>query len=246
MLIGSAALAAVVMGALVVISRSRVPVAKGAGDTVAVSRPERRQLADGSIVELNARAEIEVHFSALRRDVTLKRGEAHFQVAKDRARPFVVATDFGEAKAVGTAFSVGLEPASMAVLVTEGIVAVQLPRATLREPAAVAAGNAVVVPATPDAALRVESVPAAEIARRLAWRAPHLHLANTTLADVVAAFNREGGVQLTVPDAALARLRFTGEFRADRADEFVHVLETHYEVQADHQGPNLIVLHRRQ
>ena len=62
-------------------------------DVVTVARlphPELRTLSDGSVVELNATAEIAVDFSAARRDVRLVRGEAHFSVAKDASRPFVV------------------------------------------------------------------------------------------------------------------------------------------------------------
>jgi transmembrane sensor len=57
--------------------------------------------------------------------VVLERGEAHFQVAKNPARPFVVVARGVEIRAVGTAFSVGLESTRVEVLVTEGQVAVE-------------------------------------------------------------------------------------------------------------------------
>jgi transmembrane sensor len=243
-LIGSAAAAVVAMAAIVFVSRSRAPLAIRAMDTVVVSKPERRLLVDGSIVELDAGAQIEVHFSAQRRAVSLLHGEAHFAVAKNPLRPFVVTTTLGEARAVGTAFSVGLSSTAMDVLVTEGAVAVQRSRATMRPPVSISAGSAVAVPAAaaPDAALRVETLAPAEIERRLAWRAPRLHLSNTPLSDVVAAFNREDHVQLTVADSSLAGLRLTGVFRADRAEEFVRLLVANYRVRVEHQGSNVVVL----
>ncbi|RME65536.1 MAG: DUF4880 domain-containing protein, partial [Alphaproteobacteria bacterium] len=47
-------------------------------------------LADGSHVTLGAKSRITVAYSAARRAVTLHRGEAYFEVAKDKRRAFVV------------------------------------------------------------------------------------------------------------------------------------------------------------
>ena len=47
-------------------------------------------LSDGSIVTLNTNSELTVHYSDTRREARLARGEANFEVAKNRAKPFVV------------------------------------------------------------------------------------------------------------------------------------------------------------
>jgi transmembrane sensor len=53
-------------------------------EVAALAAPcERRTLEDGSVVELNRGAAVEVAFSAAERRVTLVRGEANFAVAKD-------------------------------------------------------------------------------------------------------------------------------------------------------------------
>ena len=64
-------------------------------------------LPDGTIVKLNARSTFSFpsQFAANRREVYLK-GEAYFDVHHDPAHPFVVKTDYFEAKAVGTSFDV--------------------------------------------------------------------------------------------------------------------------------------------
>ncbi|MGH7956064.1 MAG: iron-containing alcohol dehydrogenase, partial [Opitutaceae bacterium] len=77
----------------------------------------------GSVVELNVDADILVDFSPVRRAVRLVRGEAHFTVATDAARPFVVSAGGVEVRAVGTGFAVHFAPQEIAVLVTEGQVA---------------------------------------------------------------------------------------------------------------------------
>ncbi len=85
---------------------------------------ERRDLADGSVVELNRGAVVSDRFTPGERRVQLERGEAHFTVAKDAARPFVVEVAGVTVRAVGTAFNVRLDPTAVEVLVTEGKVAV--------------------------------------------------------------------------------------------------------------------------
>jgi transmembrane sensor len=222
-----------------------------AGETaqsVRVSLPERRQLADGSVVELKAGAQIVVHFSATQRDVRLVQGEALFTVAKNAARPFVVATGLAKVRAVGTAFAVGLRPQAVAVLVTEGTVAVERATSAAQASLPVSSGNALVVPnsISPDVPLRVEAVTADEIERRLAWRAPRLELSNTTVADIVGAFNRENRIQLAIADPKLAGLRLSGVFRADRPEDFIRLLESHYGVRVEQRGPGRIVLRRAQ
>lgn len=85
---------------------------------------EREALPDGSLVELKDGSRIAIEFSEAERRVRLTGGEAHFTVAKNSARPFVVETGGVTVRAVGTAFSVRLDAASVEVLVTEGEVTV--------------------------------------------------------------------------------------------------------------------------
>ena len=80
-------------------------------------------LPDGSVLSLSGRTEVLVRFSAAQRAVQLHYGAAHFQVAKDSARPFVVTADQLQVRAVGTAFSVRRE-ADIMVAVDECVVAV--------------------------------------------------------------------------------------------------------------------------
>lgn len=215
--------------------------------TLVRAQPERRTLADGSVVELNTGAEIDVDFSRAQRAVRLRRGIAHFTVTKDPARPFVVAAEPGEVRAVGTAFTVRAEGQEAAVLVTEGTVAVSRSAAGAREPTLVNAGHRVALPAAADAsaALQVEPVTESELARLQAWRAPRLIMNETPLADVVAAMNRENTLQLSVDDAALGRMKLNGVLRADDAAGFVRLLETSYGVEAERIAGNRVVLRVR-
>ncbi len=80
-------------------------------------------LADGTEVRLNAGSEIVERFTAVERAVELTRGEAHFTVTKDPARPFVVGAGALRVRAIGTAFNVSRVEDRTEVLVTEGRVA---------------------------------------------------------------------------------------------------------------------------
>ncbi|MGH7958663.1 MAG: FecR family protein, partial [Opitutaceae bacterium] len=81
---------------------------------------KRVNLPDGSVARLNASTGIAVDFRRRERHVRLLRGEAHFTVARDAARPFVVEASGLAVRAVGTAFTVSTRAGAVEVLVTEG------------------------------------------------------------------------------------------------------------------------------
>jgi transmembrane sensor len=87
---------------------------------------ERRSitLTDGSTVDLNARSKLRVEFSGAARRVELLDGQALFQVAKDKNRPFIVRSGEAIVRAVGTQFDVNRKADGTTITVLEGRVAV--------------------------------------------------------------------------------------------------------------------------
>jgi transmembrane sensor len=81
-------------------------------------------LADGSMIELNARSRIRVRFSHDQRDLDLLDGQVLFRVAHDEARPFLVHIGATTVRAVGTQFDVYRKKAGTVVTVVEGRVSV--------------------------------------------------------------------------------------------------------------------------
>ncbi|HYE37039.1 FecR family protein [Methylocaldum sp.] len=79
-------------------------------------------LPDGSRATLNADSAVALRFEDSVRRIELLRGEAFFEVAKDTARPFVVASGEGETKAVGTTFTVRQSKEKTEVAMLEGVV----------------------------------------------------------------------------------------------------------------------------
>jgi transmembrane sensor len=212
--------------------------------------PERLTLADGSIVELNQGAKVDVRFTPAERLVELIKGEAHFTVAKNPNRPFIVSAANVAVRAVGTAFSVARSPQEITVLVTEGKVRVDDmspgPGRPPREISQLTASQRVVVntPAPNEAlAAQVSEVTPAEVERALSWQGLRLEFADMRLGDVVGAFNRYNRQQLAVADEETAAILVGGNLRADNVDGFVRLLDSSFGVSAFRDG-NRITLRK--
>ena len=260
--------AALAAAALVVVAAgwwALRPAATSAPDAVyatTVGGYERVMLADGSVVELNGDTAAEVHFNGVERRVRLARGEAHFTVTKNPARPFRVEAGGVAVRAVGTAFNVRLASSSVEVLVTEGKVAVsdvgpalaavpprdertpQTGAPTSGGPTVLSANERLVVGPARESA--VERVSPAAMRDALAWQSPRLVFADTPLAEVVAQFNRRNAVQLELADAdsVLASLPVGGSFRPENVEAFVRLLESGGDVTVDRADAARLVLRR--
>jgi transmembrane sensor len=215
--------------------------------SVLVLQPEQRQLDDGTVVELSERALLSVNFTPERREVRLISGTAHFTVAHNPDRPFIVQTGAVAVRAVGTAFAVERSDTAADVLVTEGRVGVArtVDGISADEPLLVPAGGRLLMSYQPGDTPVVEMLNPEEMARRLQWRAPRLQLHGAALPEVVTLLNRFNHTQMTIADPTLEQLRFSGVFRADNAAGFVRMLESDHRVAITYNGENTIVLRRR-
>jgi transmembrane sensor len=213
-----------------------------------------RKLPDGSIVELHQGAEIAVQYTDAFRRVLLAKGEAHFRVAKNPARPFLVQAGSVEVAAIGTAFTVQLASREVEVVVTEGRVAVD--RESHRAPGAlrsievppilVNAGNRVVVNTAEDAISPplVKAMSEPEIEKRLAWRASLLEFEGMELGQAVVLMNRANRVQISLADRSIGALRVSGTFRADNPEGFVRIVESTFDLKTERRGEYEMVLRR--
>lgn len=224
-----------------------VPAMVAAHPSSSLTAPcERQTLDDGSIVELNRGASIEVAFTAAERRVRLVRGEANFTVAKNPVRPFIVSAGGVDVRAVGTVFNVRLDRAAVEVVVSEGRVKVDPPVGT---PAPVetqlsVGQSAVVSLAGASPSPRVATLSEAEIEARLAWQPRLLDFTATPLPEIVAEFNRRNPVRLVVGDPALETVRLSASFRSDNVEGFVRLMESDFGMKAEPRGEREIVLRR--
>jgi transmembrane sensor len=253
---GAAAAAAAGVTAFMMFGREQVL-------ETAPGEQKRIQLADGSGVLLNTDSRLRVKLSRSERRLYLDRGQAFFQVAKDRARPFRVFVGHDEVRALGTAFEVRRLGDSVQVTLEEGRVAIYragdaMPqtlgsRSRLAEvlapavssgsarPAAVLfPGQQALLARTQPVAVHTVSLPAVQ-----AWRYGRMILDDASLGDTVADLNRYGGVQIVLADRKLADIRVSGVFHTGRPDDFVKSVTAAFPVEIAREDEQTIVLKSR-
>ena len=196
--------------------------------TTAVGEERTLKLSDGSTVELNSRSRLRVRFSQNQRDVDLLEGQALFKVAKDHARPFIVASDGTRVRAVGTQFDVYRKLEGTVVTVLEGHVAVTTaePETPRGSPSAsipdfdprTSNSDAAFLSAGEQATLTPRATPKpirANVASATAWTQHQLVLDSAPLTDVAEEFNRYSTRKLIVEDSGNHPLRLSGVFSTD-------------------------------
>lgn len=218
------------------------------------------RLPDSTVLTLNTDSAISAAFSPGERRIRLERGEAHFVVAKNPARPFVVEVGGVLVRAVGTAFNVRIDPQTIAILVTEGKVgiddsrsgqsllahnsvsdraALTLPSTVPDYPVLSSGRKAVVVRSSLSGSSpksveeTVTRVSPSEIERQMAWRDRRLTFLAAPLTDIVGEFNRYNRHKLIIGDPALATKCFGGSFKPDDEEGFVRMLQENFGVHAE-------------
>jgi transmembrane sensor len=205
---------------------------------------ERRSLslADGSTVDLDAESALSVAFSAGQRRVTLHRGRAFFEVARDAARPFVVAANGGEVRALGTAFDVKIAPAGVVhVAVSEHAVAVSIGSESVQ----LGEGDALEYGIAGSRRPVIGPVSRIDIASRLGWRQNRLFFQEAPLREVVADLERYRPGSIFIADDDLAELPVTGFFHSSQTDAALQTIEATLPVRLTRLTDRLVVIRRR-
>lgn len=205
-----------------------------------LGRVETLPLPDGSRTVLGSNSRIEVRVSRGERRIDLRQGEAFFDVAPDRRRPFVVQAGERRVLAVGTRFSVRRDGPDLQVVVTEGQVRLDAVSGGPRQPAALLPAGSIAL-ASADGVL-VRAVPLEVAERLVGWQDGMLAFRDTPLAEAAAEFNRYNARRILIGDEAVGALRIGGSFRWSNAEGFVRLLEQGFPVRAEYAG-NDIVLH---
>ena len=215
----------------------------------AAARQQQIALNDGSVLNLNVSSEVSVRLTPNERRVTLASGEAHFAVAHDTARPFIVTAAGVSVRAVGTAFSVRMGEAGVEVLVTEGKVEVTRDaisaEAAVASPSRLVAGErAVITRAVSVANAPIERVSAEVLSVAVRWHSQVMTFSDLPLREAVVLFNRRNETQLVLADEKLGSQKIGGTFAADQVEAFVRLLEKDGDVVAERRGAREIALRR--
>ena len=218
----------------------------------AATHQQQVALVDGSVVNLNVSTDVQVALSSHERRVTLNSGEAHFAVAHDTARPFIVTAAGVSVRAVGTAFSVRLGDGGVEVLVTEGKVEVTreptdsaaVTALPAEHPLLVAGERTLITPDLPPAGAKIERVSADALQDAVRWHSQVMTFTDLPLRDAITLFNRRNLQQLVLADEALGERKIGGTFAADQVEAFARLLAQDGDVVVDRRNGTEIVLRR--
>jgi transmembrane sensor len=200
-------------------------------------------LDDGTRMTLNTDTQARVELGSERRTVTVGRGEALFDVAKDAARPFVVRVADSEVVAVGTVFAVrllaegGANPSGLDVTLIEGQVTVR-PAAGAHglapgKPVQMHAGERVRLTGSNSSASAASHVDRPNLEQVVAWRRSEAVFDDTLLVDAVAEMNRYSRTPIVLLDqSGLANLRVSGIYRTGDVAGFASAIAALHGLQS--------------
>ena len=195
-------------------------------------------LADGSVVSLNTNTVVETNLGRDVRAIYLRKGEAHFDVAHDRSRPFLVHAGDAVVRAVGTEFEVRLRADQhVDVLVNEGRVevepdvaeapaAISVAHERSRPIAAAHAVNAGQALSTATTSYAVVPMSPEQVSSELAWREGAVVFDSEPLSEAIAEIQRYTDARIVISDASIATLPVGGRFKTDDLQGFLNGLET--------------------
>jgi transmembrane sensor len=210
-------------------------------------------LPDGSRVRLGARSQLFVNFTSQTRYVVLEGGEAFFNVAKDKERPFIVQAGEVTVRAVGTEFNVRRVMDKTIVAVTEGVVEVRQslrpddrrPRQATSRSASkairVVAGEQVSV----DPAAAVVSVKQVDSEAVIGWQEGRLEFVDEPLGMVIDTINRYSRRDIVITDKAINELRFSGTVSREHIDQWLFALSEIFPVDVRRVGNETVLISQR-
>lgn len=168
-------------------------------------------LSDGTVVQLNGDTKFNYpqHFPARGQREVFLSGEAHFTVAKDPSRPFIIHAAGTVTKVLGTVFNLKAYPEQKGAILTveEGKVRF----ATDRNPKGhliLTAGKQAVYQT--GLGLKMQEIAPAEF---VAWKDSKLIIRKLTLQEIALLITRWYGTKVEIKDSKLFNERFTGVYQ---------------------------------
>jgi transmembrane sensor len=211
---------------------------------------ERRaqQLPDGSSIILAPASRVRVRFDADRRDLSLLRGRARFEVAHE-ARPFVVQANGNLVTALGTIFDVSIGPGKeVSVALLRGAVEVverDSERKTISKRRLQPGQSVTLMPSTSIASPTPLSGSGTGIDGDRSSPAAIHDFEGVRLADLIAEANRTASRPIVLDEPSLGDLRISGRFDLRDTAKLATRTAAVFSLRTDMSDPSQIVLARR-
>lgn len=246
-------LAACVLFGLFVFRSGDVQPVKPTSIELNYDENNRYRLDDGSLVKLSEASKARVLFSSDERRVVLELGQAFFDVAKDPARPFIVAAANVEVSAIGTAFNVKYAEDELQVVVTEGRVALVESVGTVftstaeeePEPQSFLDANqsaTIVIGEQGTKLSGIQDLEPNEVRKLLQWQHGLITFKSEPLMDTVNEFNQLNETQLIIVNPSIQGILISGTFRSDNLHGFVKALQVGFGIEAEFPNSSEILL----
>ena len=228
--------AAVAACAIIVVATGLLIGARAYAGRYTTGVGERRTLtlADGSVVTMDAQSTIRVRYGSRERLISLKRGQARFEVAPDPTRPFRVKAGNETVIALGTQFNIELVAHTVLVTLIEGRVTVlpdDVPFSDVSPRIDLTPGEGVQV--RQDG--KTVRLPKVDVAHTTAWQNGKVFFDNEPLGSAAERINRYASEQILV-DPSAANISISGVFNAGDARAFIEAVTAYFPVKAAQSG----------
>jgi transmembrane sensor len=213
--------------------------ARAQGYATATGEHRQVKLADGSVIDINAQSRLTVTLGRHERHVVMPDGEAIFDVAADKDRPFTIQAGNHVVRVVGTQFDVRNRGGELTVTVARGVVQVRPSDARLGQSYVLTSGERLDI-----APAGVEQVKMVDPQESFGWRTGRLVYRAEPLASVVADLNRQFPEQIRIEDPELARTPISGVVVVDDQRSVVQRLTLMLPVRSIPSGQGLLLLRK--
>ncbi|HEY9543779.1 FecR family protein, partial [Prevotella sp.] len=215
-------------------------VAEVVENTVEKGQKARLTLPDGTKVWLNSYSHLTYNGAYNLKDRIVKlSGEAYFEVAKNKEKPFIVECDGVSVEALGTTFDVKAYPSDPTITTSliEGRVKVSDKKSGITlEP------NQQLVydkKSNTFAVAQTDNVNEADF-----WRKDILYFNATPLSDIAKTIERMYDVKVVMASNDLSRVTFSGTIRNNSLENIFHVISLTYPLSYELHGDTILLKHR--
>jgi transmembrane sensor len=202
---------------------------------VAAGQQKQITLSDGSSILLNTNSAFSVSFNQQQRLITLHQGEAFFQVAADKTRPFIVQTSAGQVRALGTAFDVKQQDQQTQVIVFEHAVSITTTQGLRLEKLQTAEQLKF-------SADSLQTASKVNLQRAAPWHQQRMVFQDKALVDVVAELNRYRSGKIICLNDSIKNLPITGVFGIADTELALQAIEQSLPVRITRITDQLILL----
>lgn len=196
---------------------------------------ETDTLSDGSIITLNKNSRLKYpeRFAGSQRRVTLAQGEAFFNIAHNKAKPFIITAGSTNIRVVGTSFNVKYKHNKVEVIVETGVVQVSRNGHMVQ----LTPGQKIVVaPNQPQ--LKTENNPDQLYTY---YRSKEFVANDAPLWRMVQVLNEAYDAHIVIENKTLNNLPLNTTFKNESLDDVLQVISRTFNISVEHKGRQIIL-----